>query len=174
METSRTSCKATCGPALHRESFTGIAKQDGGRFRRRSKQSVTPGSSSKSKGPSRPSRRHKDDRCGTRLVIPRGNQRGSTCRRLRSLPFSPGLEKQVKQRHELDKALIAGAAPRGGRGFWDGRMILEDLSTRHAPLRAPSERAVPSEGIGRLSGRTSPNWDRPVATAERFHMRRSR
>jgi FMN-dependent oxidoreductase (nitrilotriacetate monooxygenase family) len=63
--------------------------------------------------------------------------------------FSPGLEKQVKHRKELDKALQAeGRDPDTVGVFWDVVLIVED--SEHEAKRRHEQllRAIPAEGIG--------------------------
>ena len=65
------------------------------------------------------------------------------------MAFSPGLEKQVKHRKELDKALQAeGRDPETVGVFWDVVLIVEDseheAKRRHERLLS----AIPAEGIG--------------------------
>ncbi len=63
--------------------------------------------------------------------------------------FSPGLEKQVKHRRELDKALQAeGRDPETVGVFWDVVLIVEDSEDEAKRRHERLLRAVPAEGIG--------------------------
>jgi FMN-dependent oxidoreductase (nitrilotriacetate monooxygenase family) len=63
--------------------------------------------------------------------------------------FSPGLEKQVKHRRELDKALIGeGRDPETVGVFWDVVLIVEESKQEARRRYERLLKAVPAEGIG--------------------------
>ena len=63
--------------------------------------------------------------------------------------FSPGLERQVKHRKELDKALLAeGRDPETVGVFWDVVLIVEDTEQEARRRYEQLLHAVPAEGIG--------------------------
>lgn len=63
--------------------------------------------------------------------------------------FSPGIEKQVKHRKELDKALQAeGRDPETVGVFWDVVLIVEDSEHEAKRRHERLLRAIPAEGIG--------------------------